>query len=236
MSQADLSKDIALRIALAARALPDTDPSRLLKVLEAITGLPPSKGKLATLNLKMIRSAADGELSDIDTDSLKVALSILKGEQDPVQEDDLPALDEYTEGDMPGSIRVAVASNKGEELDGHFGSCRRFLVYQMDVNEIRLIEVRNIGSAPEDVDKNAWRAGIIEDCNVLFIASVGGPAAAKVVKAGIYPIKHPDGGKIRDKLIELQKVLAGTPPPWLAKVMGHEVEERVRFERSAQEG
>jgi nitrogen fixation protein NifX len=137
---------------------------------------------------------------------------------------------------MPGSIRVAVASNKGEELDGHFGSCRRFLVYQMDVNEIRLIEVRNIGSAPEDVDKNAWRAGIIEDCNVLFIASVGGPAAAKVVKAGIYPIKHPDGGKIRDKLIELQKVLAGTPPPWLAKVMGHEVEERVRFERSAQEG
>jgi len=236
MSQAGLSKDIALRIALASRAMPDTDPSRLLKVLEAITGLPPSKGKLATLTLKIFKSAADGELSDVDDDSLKQAISILKGDQDPQAEEAMPGLDAYTEGDMPGSIRVAVASNKAEDLDGHFGSCRRFLIYQMDENELRLIEIRQVGSAPEEVDKNAWRADLITDCNVLFIASIGGPAAAKVVKAGIYPIKYPEVGKARDKLIELQAVLAGTPPPWLAKVMGRNVEERVRFERSAQEG
>jgi nitrogen fixation protein NifX len=236
MSQASISKEIALRIALAARALPDTDAARLIKVLDAITGLPPTKGKLATLTVKILKSAADGELSDIDSDSLKTAIAILKGEQDTQLEEDLPELDSYTEGDMPGSIRVACASNKGEELDGHFGSCRRFLIYQMDENEMRLIEIRSIGSAPEDVDKNAWRAELIADCNVLFIASIGGPAAAKVVRAGIHPIKQPAGGKARELLSELQAVLAGTPPPWLAKAMGHKEEERVRFERSAQEG
>lgn len=235
MSQANLSKEIALRIALAARAMPDTDAARLLKVLEVITGLPPSKGKLATLTLKILKSAADGELSDVDDDSLKAALAILKGEQDLHVEEALPVLDSYAEGDMPGSIRVACASNKGEELDGHFGSCRRFLIYQMDENEIRLIEVRTVGTPPEDADKNAFRADLIADCNVLFIASIGGPAAAKVVKVGIHPIKQATGGKAREVLAELQAVLAGTPPPWLAKVMGHKDEQRVRFERSAQE-
>ena len=133
------------------------------------------------------------------------------------------------ESAMPGAIRVACASNNDEQLDGHFGSCSRFLVYQVDETGFRLIDTRDTNDPEARADKNAYRAGLIKDCQVLFVASIGGPAAARVVKAGVHPIKYPGGGSIRDRLSLLQQVIAGSPPPWLAKVMGHAAQDRVRF-------
>jgi hypothetical protein len=63
------------------------------------------------------------------------------------------------------------------------------------------------------------------------VVSIGGPAAAKVVKQDIHPIKFPHGGDAVEAVAELKNTLATNPPPWLAKVMGKEAEERVRFER-----
>lgn len=138
----------------------------------------------------------------------------------------------YEEGDMPGSIRVACASLGGEQVDGHFGSCPGFLVYQVSADDIRFIDLRTTESADQAEDGSAYRTGLIEDCHILYIYSIGGPAAAKVVKAGIHPIKIPEGGKAPELLAQLQKVLAGSPPPWLAKVMGAAPEERIRYQRS----
>ena len=101
---------------------------------------------------------------------------------------------------------------------------------------MRLIDSRSANGPEARDDKNAYRASLIADCQVLFVASIGGPAAAKVVKAGVHPIKYPDGGSARDRMEALQKVIVDSPPPWLAKAMGHDDESRVRFERSAAEG
>lgn len=231
---APISDDVALRLGLAARALPDTDVTRLLRVLSDAVGLPPSKGKLGKLTVKALRAAADGELNDVDIGPLKEAVAILKGEHDAGQAP-LPSVQPYLDGDMPGSIRVACASNQGENLDGHFGSCRYFLVYQASAAEVRLIDVREVEDSGAEDDKNAYRAGLIADCQVLYVMSVGGPAAAKVVKAGIHPVKFPQGGHAREQVEKLIPVLAGSPPPWLSKVMGQAPEERVRFEREAAE-
>ena len=230
-----ISKEIALRIALAARVLPDTDAAQLLKVLDELVGLPPTKDSLATLTVKQLKATEAAELGSVEIDLLKEALAYLKGDKGLGQEA-LPAIQPYTDGDMPGSIRVACASNKEEDLDGHFGSCARFLVYQVDSNETRLIDIRPTNGPEARDDKNAYRAGLIEDCQVLFVASIGGPAAAKVVKTGVHPIKHPNGGTTRERMANLQSVLASAPPPWLAKVMGYNEEERVRFEREAEAG
>jgi len=227
-----LSDDIALRIGLAARALPDTDAARLLRVLDAAVGLPPSAAKLDGLTVKALKSAADGELAEIDSGVLKQALALLKGQGDDIEPP--PEVEPYTDGDMPGSIRVACASNGGELLDGHFGSCRRFLIYQVSADQHRLIDIRDIDDAGAE-DKNAHRAGLIADCQVLYVASIGGPAAAKVVKLDIHPIKFPDGGSARERVAALQAVLADKAPPWLAKVMGQAPDQRVRFERAADE-
>lgn len=228
-----LSEDIALRIGLAARALPETKPARLLRVLADVVGLPPTADKLAGLKVKDLKAAADGELADIDADALKSALALLKGEG-LGETDPPPPLDPYAQGDMPGSIRVACASDTGDLLDGHFGAARRFLIYQVSAGECRLIEVRPADDAGAE-DKNAYRAGLIRDCQVLYVASIGGPAAAKVVKADIHPIKDAAGGSARDRMVALQAILAAKPPPWLAKVMGQTAEERIRFERDLED-
>jgi nitrogen fixation protein NifX len=223
-----ISDEIALRIGLAARALPDTPPARLIRVLAVAVGLPPTAEKLGALRVKDLKTAADGELGEVDPDALKIALALLKGEG-IAEPDPPPPLEPCVEGEMPGSIRVACASNGGEALDGHFGSARRFLIYQVSAEAVRLIDARPTDDA-EAEDKNAYRAGLIRDCQVLYVASIGGPAAAKVVKADIHPIKDAAGGSARDRMAALQRILADKPPPWLAKVMGQRPEERIRFE------
>lgn len=230
-----ISRDVALRIALAARALPDTTPTRILNVLNDAIGLPPTPKKLSALTVKIFKSAAEGELADQDADALKQALAYLKGEKGLNAEDDVPEIEHYEDGDITDSIRVACASNKGEELDGHFGSCSRFLIYQVNAKEARLIDVRDANGPEARDDKNAYRAGLIDDCQVLFVASIGGPAAAKVVRAGVHPIKYPSAGPARERILALQKVIVDAPPPWLAKAMGHDEQSRVRFEREVAE-
>jgi nitrogen fixation protein NifX len=232
MTAAPISNEIALRIGLAARELPDTDAGRLLKVLSDIMPFPPTAKTLSEVTVKNLKAAADGELSGVDTAALKTALSYLKGESE-ISADPLPDIEAYNDGDMPNSIRVACASNKSETLDGHFGSCRRFLIYQVSAKENRLVDIRNIDKDAEADDKNAYRASLINDCQILFVASIGGPAAAKVVRAGAHPIKKPDAAGARDEVIALQQVIGDDAPPWLAKVMGQTPEERIRFEQEA---
>jgi nitrogen fixation protein NifX len=228
MKNAPLSEDIALRIGLAARVLPGTDPARLLGVLADAVGLPPMAAKLATLKVKDLKVAAGGDLADLDQAVLKEAVAILRGEVD-MDVNPPPPVDACE--DLAESIRVACASDNGEQLDGHFGSCRRFLIYQVSSAGVRLVAVRDAEEAAAQDDKNAYRASLIADCQILYVASIGGPAAAKVVKVGVHPIKWAGGGSARDRVTALQSVLAQRAPPWLAKAMGLPPEARVRFER-----
>jgi nitrogen fixation protein NifX len=229
MSETTLSRDIALRIGLAARALENTDAALLLRVLAEVIGLPPTEAKLAGLKPRQLKAALDGALTEQDNDALKSACAILSGKQ--IEAVELPLTEDYAAGDMPDSLRVACASNQGELINGHFGSCRYFLIYQVSADEMRLVDVREANESDVVDDKNAYRAALIEDTQVLFVASIGGPAAAKVVRAGVHPIKCPQGGEARDKLVDLQSKIAAAPPPWLAKAMGHAAESRVRFTR-----
>lgn len=227
-----VSKDIALRIGLAARVLPDTEPKALLAVLDDAIGLPPSPAKLKSLTVKQIKAACDGAFAELPMAALKEAVAYLRGDVEiEIDDDSLPKAQPYSDGDMPGSVRIAVASNSGEALDGHFGSCQRFLVYQVSATEARLVDVRNLErKLADDTDKNDYRADVIKDCHVAYMVSIGGPAAAKVVRRDIHPIKVPAGGAARDIAEKLSATLSVSPPPWLAKVMGIDAEKRVRFD------
>ncbi|SEQ47162.1 nitrogen fixation protein NifX [Amphritea atlantica] len=226
---AQISNEVALRIGLAARALPDTDARRLMTVLVDAVGLPITETKLARLKVNKLRTASSGELEDIEVSFMKKAVNLLKGIGVTVDAEPLPETTPYSEGDMPGSIRVACASNNATAMDGHFGSCSRYLIYQVSGQEYRLIEIREANIPKDAEDKNVVRAGLISDCQLLYTVSVGGPAAAKVIRTGVLPIKMPDGGDSVEMMQNLVSVIAGTPPPWLAKVMGVAPEERVRF-------
>jgi nitrogen fixation protein NifX len=233
MNGNSISRDVALRIGLAARAMPDIESAMLMQVLVKALGLPLTEEKLSRLTVRELQEAADTLFNQTPLPAVKEALDFLWGKTNvEVSDEALPIPQAYRDGDMPGSIRVAVASNNGEKLDGHFGSCARFLIYQVSPEETRLIDIRSTVSAPDKSDdKNSYRAEQISDCDVLYVVSIGGPAAAKVVKQDIHPIKFPNGADAAEVIAEMKSILSQNPPPWLAKIMGKAAEERVRFER-----
>ncbi len=192
-------------------------------------GLPITEEKLAKVtvaDLKLILSGEETVEPDVDGASIKLAVRHLWGQS--AEAENLPALTPYKDGDMPGSLRVAVASNTEENLDGHFGSCPRFLIYQVGREDIRLIDIRSTSLTDEAEDKNVARANLIKDCQIVYVQSIGGPAAAKAVRANVHPVKAPEGGKASIALQRLQAVL-DAPPPWLAKILGVEAKSLSRF-------
>lgn len=222
MSQS-MTREAALRIALAAKELDGVSGPELVQALAEKLELPLTESKLAGITVTDLREIIAGDHADencsvgIEQENLKQAVRLLWGEG--VSGSELPVLDAYADGDMPGSIRVACASNNGEELDGHYGSCERFLIYQVSSDELRLLAVRPTLEADHAEDRNAGRARIISDCQVVYVQSIGGPAAAKVVRANVHPVKIPGSAPARDVLVRLQQTLT-MPPPWLAKIMG----------------
>lgn len=230
----NMSRETALRIALAARAMPGVGVGKLLEVLHQRIDGELTEQSLQTVTVNDIKigvGIVDGEEegedigTGLDLSVIKEVVRILWGEtlsEDmpvPVSMDSMP----------PDTIRVAVASNNGEQLDGHFGSCLRFLIYQVGIDIAVLVDIRSALDAEYAEDKNAYRTDLIKDCQVLYVVSIGGPAAAKVVKSGIYPMKKVDGGLAQDVLGQLQQVMSNSPPPWLAKLLGVSAEQRVRF-------
>ena len=234
-----LDRNLALRIALASRILPGVGVSELVDILHERLGSPLDDEKLKSITVTNLKTGIgshdgeeDGEDIDIGLENIKLAVRYLWGEE--AEDENLPEIQVYHEGDMPGSIRVALASNSGATLNGHFGSCIRFLVYQLSRNEMRLVDIRSTIEADSAEDRNLFRAELIKDCHVLFVQSIGGPAAAKVIRADIYPIKVPDVIEATEKLREFQSVF-DAPPPWLAKVLGVSAEQRKRFNYEAEE-
>jgi len=227
MTDQPYSNEVALRIGLAVRHLPSVTLPDFIEALHSFLGDhidEQALNKITVTNLKFafrqsVDIDGDEDREDFSTATIagfKEAVRILWGE---THDEEIPPIAAYQAGDMPGSVRVAVASNVGEELDGHFGSSLRFLIYQVSSSEIRLIEVRSTLDADLANEKIVARVQLILDCAVLYTMSIGGPAAARVTKSKIHVMAVPQGGPARDALLKLQEVLHKKPPPWLAKLL-----------------
>ncbi|WP_221797260.1 dinitrogenase iron-molybdenum cofactor biosynthesis protein [Oceanobacter mangrovi] len=234
-----ITREAALRIAMAARALPEEiSVGQLLEILARRIDGELNETSLTTITVTDLKTgfgSADGEEDGEDISmglpAIKEAVRILWGE---VNDDDLPKPRPEL-ADIPGSIRVAVASNQAEQINGHFGSCVRFLVYQLAPESCELVDIRSALEADLSDDRNAFRANLIKDCQVMYVQSIGGPAAAKVVRTGIYPIKVKEACEAREELARLQSVMGTNPPPWLAKILGVETGVSARFGQLVEE-
>lgn len=213
MNQA-LTDDVALRLGLAARALPESGVRGLLRALLACLGPPLTLERLATLRFDILHAHLTAET---DAERIKEAVRLLKDHQ-PIT---------LTEAESPpaprgelleNAVRIACASNGGARLDGHFGSCVRFLIYDVNGAEIRLIDVRTPGQATIDNDANLYRAHLIRDCHLLAVLAIGGPAAAKVTKMGLMPMKvTQEWAHAEEFLAQVRETMAHDPPPWLTR-------------------
>ena len=136
-----------------------------------------------------------------------------------------------------GAVRVAIATNDMKSLNAHFGSANRFAVYDVSKDGWTFVEALAFDDVTEQSglhktdgdDRITPKVEALAGCHLLFCLAIGGPAAAKVVRAGVHPIKKPGGGSAREVLAELQGRLS-CPPPWLAQIMGVRSASLARFE------
>ena len=219
MSLPALAPAIALRIGLAARCLEGVSVGELLDLLVDHLGLPLDEANLARLGLKSLRSGLAGK--PLRAAEVRQALAYLSGQtRITVFDDTPPELDPFDDGDLPGSLRVAVASNGGEMLDGEFGHCHAYLIYQLGSDELRLIDWRLAPQGGRARERELHTLNQLADCHLLYATHIGNRAAARLMQQRIHPVTQPQGGAAREQLRALQQILANNPPPWLHKATG----------------
>ncbi len=119
-------------------------------------------------------------------------------------------------------MKVAFATQDLKQVNAHFGWARNMLIYELSESECRLVQhVRFEGALEEDgnEDKLSPKIAAIRDCALLYVAAIGGSAAARVIAHKIHPVKVAETETIEQVLEKLQQVLRKTPPPWLRKAL-----------------
>ena len=119
-------------------------------------------------------------------------------------------------------MKVAFATQDQQRVDAHFGWARHLAVYDVQADGYRFVQDFGFGedlAEDGDEDKLAPKLAAIADCAIVYVAAIGGSAAARVVASKIHPIKVTGPEPILDILDKLQDVVKGTPPPWLRKAL-----------------
>jgi nitrogen fixation protein NifX len=117
-------------------------------------------------------------------------------------------------------MKVAFSTQDKQRVDAHFGWAKHLAVYDVTPEGYQYLQTFDFGGELQEdgnEDKLAPKLAAIGDCAILYVAAIGGSAAARVVAAKIHPIKVAQPEPILDILEKLQEVLRGTPPPWLRK-------------------
>lgn len=130
-------------------------------------------------------------------------------------------------------MKIAFATQDQQRVDAHFGWAKHLAVYEIDGAGYRFVQDFGFGddlAEDGDEDKLAPKLAAIADCAIVYVAAIGGSAAARVVASKIHPVKVAQPEPILDILDKLQGVLAGTPPPWLRKALLKGQERRFDFE------
>jgi len=119
-------------------------------------------------------------------------------------------------------MKVAFATQDQQRVDAHFGWAKHLAVYDVQPGGYHFVQDFAFGDdLAEDgnEDKLAPKLEAIADCAIVYVAAIGGSAAARVVASKIHPVKVTQPEPILDILDKLLEVLQGTPPPWLRKAL-----------------
>jgi nitrogen fixation protein NifX len=130
-------------------------------------------------------------------------------------------------------MKIAFATQDLQRVDAHFGWAKNLAVYEISPDGFHLLEAIQFGGDLQEdgnEDKLGPKIEAIKDCAILYVAAIGGSAAARVVAHKVHPVKVAQPEAIADILARLQDVLKGTPPPWLRKAMNKGAERELSFE------
>jgi len=133
---------------------------------------------------------------------------------------------------LENSIKVAFATKDLENINAHFGGAKEFIVYNVSKDGFVLDGViKTDTSEMIGDDKTDFKVKALAGINIMYCESIGGTAAAKVIRAGMNPMKVQEPRAIEEVLKELIEMINTNPPPWIKRIMNIETVEDPRLER-----
>ncbi len=123
-------------------------------------------------------------------------------------------------------MKIAFATTDGEHINAHFGWAKQIAVYDVNIDGYKPLETLKFGGNLQedgDEDKLDPKLEALAGCTIVYLAAIGGTAAARLISRRITPIKaNSEEDKITDVLEHLVQTLKGNPPPWLRKILQQE--------------
>ena len=128
-------------------------------------------------------------------------------------------------------MKVAFATTDGCLVDEHFGRAGRFVVLDFtpqgyaalpdlifaDGRDAAVEGTRGLGDAHDDaIERKVER---LADCRLVYLNAIGGPAAARMARHGILPVKVAERTAIAEAAERLMGQIRTSPPPWLRRAL-----------------
>ncbi|TBR61021.1 nitrogen fixation protein NifX [Mastigocladus laminosus UU774] len=123
-------------------------------------------------------------------------------------------------------MKIAFTTSDRVHVNAHFGWAQEADVYEISDAGYKFIETLKFpGSSNQDKnaesdDKTASKLEALADCAIVYVASIGGIPAAKLIKRGVMPVRPQSEEEQIDSILnKLVQTLKGNPPPWLRKAL-----------------
>lgn len=137
---------------------------------------------------------------------------------------------------LVNAMKVAFASKDMQSINAHFGGAKEFVIYDVSKDGFKLSGViKTDTSELSGDDKTDFKVKALKGINIMYCESIGGTAAAKVIRGGINPMKVQEPRMIEEVAAELVEMINGNPPPWVKKIMNMETQNDPRLERWSEE-
>lgn len=122
---------------------------------------------------------------------------------------------------METALKVAFASTDMKQVNQHFGSAESFVIYAVDPEHSKMLEVAQFGQLAQDgnEDKLIVKLTALQGCIAVYSQAVGASAVRQLKSLGIQPVKVSAGTEITELLESIQDELRSGPATWLARAI-----------------
>jgi len=127
---------------------------------------------------------------------------------------------------------VAFATTGGSSVDEHFGRAGTFAVWDVTPEGSAFVELRRVADGDLDTeivttrgmgalhdDAVAAKIEKLADARIVYFTEIGGPAAAKLVRRGIMPLKTEPCTAIEVLVDKLVETMQTRPAPWMRRAL-----------------
>ncbi|MEB3359917.1 MAG: nitrogen fixation protein NifX [Synechococcales bacterium] len=120
-------------------------------------------------------------------------------------------------------MKIAFATTDQVHINAHFGWAKAINIYEVNQDGYEFDKtLKFTGDLKEDgnEDKLVPKIKALEGCTIVYVAAIGGSAAARIIQKGVTPIKaNSEDDVITEVLDRFVQLLNGSPPPWLRKAL-----------------